>query len=84
MTATSATPVIIDAFGLTDIGKVRKDNEDHFVVGTNERRCDDLAGGVHLAVCPSRHSRRRGLSLGKRTRALAGRRLIRAKRRARM
>jgi serine/threonine protein phosphatase PrpC len=46
MTATHATPVIIDAFGLTDIGKVRKDNEDHFVVANINKSVDLLCGSL--------------------------------------
>ena len=34
MTATAATGVQVDAKGLTDIGKKRKANEDHFVILT--------------------------------------------------
>lgn len=37
MTAATKPPVRIDAFGLTDTGKVRKDNEDHFVVARISR-----------------------------------------------
>jgi protein phosphatase len=39
MTQTIA-PVRIDAFGMTDIGKVRKDNEDHFVVARITKAVD--------------------------------------------
>ncbi len=44
---TIAPAVAIDAFGLTDKGKVRKDNEDHFVVAdirrSVEMRCGSLS-----------------------------------------
>jgi serine/threonine protein phosphatase PrpC len=46
MTATRATPVTIDAFGLTDVGKVRKDNEDHFVVANINKSVDLLCGSL--------------------------------------
>jgi protein phosphatase len=42
-----APAVVVDAFGLTDKGKVRKDNEDHFVVADINRsvvmRCGSLS-----------------------------------------
>lgn len=37
---TAAAPVTIDAFGLTDVGKVRKSNEDHFLVADINRTVD--------------------------------------------
>jgi protein phosphatase len=46
MTAAGATSVTIDAFGATDIGKVRKDNEDHFVVANIHRSVDLLCGSL--------------------------------------
>ncbi len=46
MTATRAAPVTIDAFGLTDVGKVRKDNEDHFVVANIYKSVDLLYGSL--------------------------------------
>lgn len=50
MTAT----VTIDAYGLTDKGKVRKDNEDHFVVAEIHRTVDVLAGSLSPQVLASR------------------------------
>lgn len=46
MTATRHGPVTIDAFGLTDIGKVRKANEDHFVVANISKTVDLLCGSL--------------------------------------
>jgi protein phosphatase len=46
MTAPEVTSVTIDAFGATDIGKVRKENEDHFVVATISRSVDLLCGSL--------------------------------------
>jgi serine/threonine protein phosphatase PrpC len=46
MTATRATPVTIDAFGATDIGKVRKDNEDHFIVANINKSVHMLCGSL--------------------------------------
>lgn len=52
MTSTAA-PVTIDAFGLTDKGKVRKDNEDHFVVADIRRTVDILSGSLSPEVLAS-------------------------------
>jgi PPM family protein phosphatase len=41
---TVAAPVTIDAFGITDVGKVRKANEDHFLVADINRTVE-LRGG---------------------------------------
>lgn len=46
MMVTRNTPVTIDAFGATDIGKVRKDNEDHFVVANIHKSVDLLCGSL--------------------------------------
>lgn len=46
MTSVRATPVTIDAFGLTDRGKVRKANEDHFLVADIHRSVDVLCGSL--------------------------------------
>lgn len=43
---TVATPITIDAFGLTDKGKVRPVNEDHFVVADIRRSVDMLHGSL--------------------------------------
>lgn len=45
MTA-AAAPITIDAFGLTDKGKVRPANEDHFVVADIRRSVDMLCGSL--------------------------------------
>lgn len=46
MTSVRAEPVTIDAFGITDIGKVRKDNEDHFLVADIHKSVDLLCGSL--------------------------------------
>lgn len=43
---TVAVPVTIDAFGITDIGKVRKANEDHFLVADINRTVDLRSGSL--------------------------------------
>lgn len=61
MTATPLPGVTVDAFGITDVGKVRKDNEDHFLVANISRavdvRCASLSAdalahrmGAHGAI----------------------------------
>lgn len=46
MTPTIAGPVTIDAFGMTDRGKVREDNEDHFLVAHIRKSVDLLCGSL--------------------------------------
>ena len=46
MTSTAVTPVSVDAFGLTDKGKVRPGNEDHFVVADIRRSVSMLSGSL--------------------------------------
>ena len=46
MTTVRDAPITIDAFGLTDRGKVRKDNEDHFLVADIHRSVDLLCGSL--------------------------------------
>ncbi len=46
MTTVQAAPITIDAFGLTDRGKVRKDNEDHFLVADIHRTVNVLCGSL--------------------------------------
>jgi protein phosphatase len=46
MTSVRSAPVTIDAFGLTDRGKVRKDNEDHFLVADIHRSVNLLCGSL--------------------------------------
>lgn len=46
MTSVRSSPVTIDAFGLTDRGKVRKDNEDHFLVADIHRSVNLLCGSL--------------------------------------
>ncbi len=48
MTTTRPTQVTIDAYGLTDTGKVRKENEDHFLVADVSKRVDMLCGSLSL------------------------------------
>lgn len=43
---TVAAPVTIDAFGITDVGKVRKSNEDHFLVADINRTVDLRSGSL--------------------------------------
>lgn len=43
---TAAAPVTIDAYGLTDVGKVRKANEDHFLVVDINRTVDMRCGSL--------------------------------------
>ena len=43
---TVAAPVTIDAYGLTDVGKVRKANEDHFIVVDINRTVDMRWGSL--------------------------------------
>jgi protein phosphatase len=43
---TVAAPVTIDAFGITDVGKVRKTNEDHFLVVDINRTVDVRSGSL--------------------------------------
>jgi serine/threonine protein phosphatase PrpC len=51
---TNTATVSIDAHGLTDKGKVRKTNEDHFVVAEIHRTVDVLAGSLSPEVLASR------------------------------
>lgn len=53
MTST-ATSVTVDAYGSTDRGKVRKTNEDHFVVADIRRTVDVRAGSLSPDVLASR------------------------------
>ena len=46
MTTVQTAPITIDAFGLTDRGKVRKDNEDHFLVADIQRTVNLLCGSL--------------------------------------
>ena len=46
MTTVQAATITIDAFGLTDKGKVRKDNEDHFLVADIHRTVNLLCGSL--------------------------------------
>jgi len=46
MTSVRAAPMTIDAFGLTDRGKVRKDNEDHFLIADIHRTVDVVCGSL--------------------------------------
>lgn len=46
MTTVHAAPITIDAFGRTDRGKVRKDNEDHFLVADVRRTVNVIAGSL--------------------------------------
>jgi protein phosphatase len=46
MTTVNTAPVTIDAFGITDIGKVRKDNEDHFLVADIHKSVELLCGSL--------------------------------------
>ena len=45
-----AAPITIDAYGLTDKGKVRPTNEDHFVVADIRRSVDVLHGSLPAGV----------------------------------
>ena len=45
-----AAPIAIDAYGLTDKGKVRPSNEDHFVVADIRRSVDVLHGSLPAGV----------------------------------
>ncbi|HEX6316409.1 MAG TPA: protein phosphatase 2C domain-containing protein [Gemmatimonadaceae bacterium] len=49
-----ATPVTIDAFGLTHTGKVRPTNEDHFIVVEVHRSVDILCGSLSSAALTNR------------------------------
>lgn len=49
-----ATPVTIDAFGITDVGKVRKANEDHFLVVDINRTVDLRSGSLPPAALINR------------------------------
>jgi serine/threonine protein phosphatase PrpC len=51
---TVAVPVTIDAFGITDIGKVRKANEDHFLVADINRTVDLRSGSLPPAALINR------------------------------
>jgi protein phosphatase len=46
MRIVTAAPVTIDAYGLTDRGKVRPDNEDHFLVAHIHKEVDLLCGSL--------------------------------------
>jgi len=46
MRTLAGPPVTIDAFGLTDRGKVRPDNEDHFLVAYIHKEVDLLCGSL--------------------------------------
>jgi PPM family protein phosphatase len=51
---TAATPITVDAFGLTDKGKVRPNNEDHFLVVEVHRSVDMLAGSLSKELLNNR------------------------------
>ena len=46
MRVMDAPPVTVDAYGLTDRGKVRPDNEDHFLVAHIHKSVDMLCGSL--------------------------------------
>ena len=50
-----AEPVTVDAFGLTDRGKVREDNQDHFYLGQIGRFSNILATSLPDGELPQRH-----------------------------
>jgi protein phosphatase len=54
MMTTVASPVTIDAFGVTDTGKVRPSNEDHFLVVEVHRSVDMHFGSLSSAALTNR------------------------------
>jgi PPM family protein phosphatase len=54
MPSTVAPPITIDAFGQTDRGHVREDNEDHFLVAHIRKSVDLLCGSLSADVLSHR------------------------------
>lgn len=54
MTTVHAAPVTIDAFGLTDRGKVRSENEDNFLVAEINKSVHVLCGSLSSAALTNR------------------------------
>lgn len=53
-TTTATAPVTVDAFGVTDKGKIRPNNEDHFLVVEVHRSVELLAGSLSQDVLRNR------------------------------